>query len=345
MLTTSRGHIPLPAQCPSMEVTTVSTFFTSPNDGPGQCEINVSSMAMHFVTLLIGLCGLAGNGTFLWLLLIDAITDFVAFNQASIDFLFLIFMVPSTLLFLVEEVSCSALISPMYLSLLSQLSLFTYTMGLFQLMFISIERCRSILCLFFCVGQQSEQLLWVVMSALFWALFFVVTAVNPTVTSLCQSHEQEKCQVALTSMYALNLFLFAVPMVISCTILFIHFKPGSQEPPKNLDIVIFLVALFSLPLSLWLFLQQLGYTAVPSQVVFLLTCITSSIKPFIYFLVGSWKRAYSMRSCWRLCSMQSCRRHSSMQSLRKAIHRVFEEPRENTACGDDPAVDTEASAC
>ncbi|XP_036239615.1 mas-related G-protein coupled receptor member X2-like [Molothrus ater] len=324
-----------------MEVSTGSPLFTSPTDTPAHCDINVSSVAIDCVTLLIGLCGLAGNGAFLWLLQINAITDFVAFNQASIDFLFLIFMVPSTLLFLLEEVSCFAIMPPLYLSLLSQLSMFTYTMGLFQLMFISIERCRSILCLFFCVGQVSEHLLWVIMSALFWALFFVVTAVNPTVTSLCQSHEQEQCQLALTSMYAINLFLFAVPMVISSTILFIHLKPGSQQqPPKRLDIVIFLVALFSLPLSLWFLLQQLGYTAVPSQVVFLLTCITSSIKPFIYFLVGSWKRDWSMRSCWRHCSMESCRKHSSMQSLRKAIHRVFEDPKENTACGDDSVVNT-----
>ncbi|XP_077035758.1 mas-related G-protein coupled receptor member A1-like [Agelaius phoeniceus] len=324
-----------------MEVSTVSPLFTSPTDTPAPCDINVSSVAVHFVTLLIGLCGLAGNGAFLWLLQINAITDFVAFNQASIDFLFLIFMVPSTLLFLLEDISCFAIMPPMYLSLLSQLSMFTYTMGLFQLMFISIERCRSILCLFFCVGQVSEHLLWVIMSALFWALFFVVTAVNPTVTSLCQSHEQEQCQLALTSMYALNLFLFAAPMVISSTILFIHLKPGSQQQQnRRVDIVVFLVALFSLPLSLWFLLQQLGYMAVPAQVVFLLTCIHSSIKPFIYFLVGSWKRDWSMRSCWRHCSMESCRKHSSMQSLRKAIHRVFEEPKENTASGNDPVVNT-----
>ncbi|XP_053801402.1 mas-related G-protein coupled receptor member A1-like [Vidua chalybeata] len=324
-----------------MEVSTVSPSPTSPTDGPGQCETNVSNVATDLVTLLFGLCGLVGNGAFLWLLQINSITDFVAFNQASIDFLFLIFMVPSTLLFLLAEVSCSAKMPPIYLSLLSQLSLFTYTMGLYQLMFISIERCRSILCLFFCTGQRSEHLRWVVMSGLFWALFFVVTAVNPTVTSLCQSHEQEQCQVALTSRYALNLFLVAVPLLISSTILFIHFKPSSQQQQyKRLDIVIVLVALLSLPLSLCSFLQQLGYTVVPSHTVFLLTCITSSIKPFICFLVGSWKRDCSMGSCWRHCSMGSCRRHSSMQSLGKALHRVFEQPNENTARSNDPNMDS-----
>ncbi|XP_053835880.1 proto-oncogene Mas-like isoform X2 [Vidua macroura] len=316
-----------------MEVSTVSPSPTSPTDGPGQCETNVSNVAIDLVTLLFGLCGLVGNGAVPWLLHIDAITYFVAFNQASIDFLFLIIMVPSALLFLVEEVSCSAIMPLMYLSLLSQLSVVSYNIGQYRLTFISIERCRSILCLFFCGCQLPERLLLVVMKTLFWALFFVVTAVIPTVTSQCQSHEQEQCRVALTSMYALNLFLFAAPMVISSTILFIQFKPGSQQQQqKRLDIVIFLIALFSLPLSLWNLLQQLSYTVVPSKAVFLLTCITSSIKPFIYFLVGSWKRDCSMGSCWR---------HCSMQSLRKALHRVFGEPKGNTACGNDPNMDTE----
>ncbi|XP_057882119.1 proto-oncogene Mas-like [Melospiza georgiana] len=323
-----------------MEVSPMSSLFSSPTDGPGQCEINVFSMAMDFVMVLVGLCGLAGNGVFLWLLHINAITDFI-FYQAITDFLFLIFMVPSTLVFLVEEVSCSAIMSPLYMSLLFQLSLFTYNIGLYRLTFISIQRCRSVLCLFFCGCQFPEHLLLVVMSVLYWALLFVVIAVNPTVTSLCQLHEQEQCRVVLISMYALNLFLFAVPMVISSTILFIHLKPGSQQQQhKRLDVVVFLIALVSLPLSLWSLLQQLGYTVVPSQVVFLLTCIHSSIKPFIYFLVGRWKRDCFMGSCWRPCSMESCRKHSSIHSLRKAIHRVFEEPEENTGSGNDPSVDT-----
>ncbi|KAM7019636.1 mas-related G-protein coupled receptor member A1-like [Passerculus sandwichensis] len=323
-----------------MEVSTVSPLFTSPTDTPAQCEINVSNMAIDFVMLLVGLCGLAGNGVVVWLLHVNAITHFIS-KQAIIDFLFLIFMLPSTLLFLVEEVSCSAIMPLMYLSLLFQLSLFTYIIGLYRLTLICIQRCRSILSLVFCGCQLSEHLLWVLMTALFWVLLFVFIAVNPTVTSLCQSHEQEQCQMALTSMYALNLFLFAVPMVISSTILFIHLKPGSQQQQhKRLDIVIFLVALFSLPFSLWSLLQQLGYTVVSSQVVFLLACINSSIKPFVCFLVGNWKRDCSMGSCWRHCSMETCRKHSSIQSLREAIHRVFGEPEENTACGDDPVVTT-----
>ncbi|XP_056347985.1 mas-related G-protein coupled receptor member A8-like [Oenanthe melanoleuca] len=314
-----------------MEVTTVSPFFSSPTNGPGECEIDVTNVAIHSVTLLVCLCGLAGNGAVLWLLHIHGITDFI-FNQAFTDFLFLVFTVPSTLLFLLEEVSCSAIMPQMYLSLLFQLSLFSYNMGLYRLMFISIDRCRSILCLFCCGCQLPDRLLWVLMSVLFWAFFFVVIVVNPTVTSLCQSHQQEHCRVPLLSMYVFNLFLFAAPMVISSTILFTHFMPGSQQQQhKRLDMVIFLIALSSLPLSLWYFLQQLGYTVVSSQVVFLLACINSSIKPFIYFWVGSCRRHYSM---------ESCRSHCSMKFLRKALHRVFEEPEENPACSNDAITDT-----
>ncbi|KAM7035065.1 uncharacterized protein M8220_011104 [Acridotheres tristis] len=333
-LTTARDHIPLPAQCPSMEVSTVSPLFTSPPNGPGLCEIDVTNVAIHSVTLLVCLCGLAGNGPVLWLLHINTITDFI-FNQAFTDFFFLLITVPSTLLVLLEEVSCSTIMPQIYLSLLFQLSLFSYNIWMCRLMFISIERCKSILCPFLCGCQLPERLLFLLTCVLFWAFFFVFIVVNPTVTSLCQSQDQGHCRVVLLSMYILNPFLFATPMVISSTTLFIHFMPGSQQQqPKRLDIVFFLIALFSLPLSLWYFLQQFGYTVLSSQVVFLLACINSSIKPFIYFLVGSWRRDYSIGSCWRQCSMESCRRHFSIKSLRKALHRVFGKPEENPASSD-----------
>ncbi|XP_015487102.2 mas-related G-protein coupled receptor member H-like, partial [Parus major] len=293
-------------------------------DGPVLCEISVSTVIIYIVTLLICLCGLAGNGAVLWLLYINATSDFI-FNQATLDYLFLTFMVPSTLLFLHEEVSCSTIMSRIYFSLLFQLSQFSYNMGLYRLTFISCERCRFLLCQVFCVCQRPLRLLWVVKTVLFWAFFFLVIAVNPTVTSLCQSQEQEHCQVALLSMYVLNFFLFATAMLISSIIFFIQFNPGYQQREhKRLDFVIFLTALFSLPLSLLYLLQQLEYTSpVSTEVIFLLTCINSSIKPFIYFLVGIWKEDFSLRSCWRDCSIDSCWSHISMQSLREALQRVF----------------------
>ncbi|RMB98064.1 hypothetical protein DUI87_25542 [Hirundo rustica rustica] len=89
-------------------------------------------------------------------------------------------------------------------------------------------------------------------------------------------------------MYALILLLFVAPTVISSTIKFFKDRRGSKkQQPKRRDIVIFLMKLFILLLSVCNVLQQLVDTFLPSEVLFLLNCIHSSIKPFIYFVAGS----------------------------------------------------------
>ncbi|KFP24130.1 Mas-related G-protein coupled receptor member H, partial [Colius striatus] len=173
---------------------------------------------------------------------------------------------------------------------------------------ISIERCVSVLCPLWYRCRRPQRLS-AALCVLLWALSIAVIA---AVTSLCLWHEHEHCQVALISMYLLNFLIFAPAMVISNVILFIKVLCGStRRQPKKLFIVIFLTILFflifMLPLSIWNFLQQFSYILVPSQVVFLLACINSSINPFIYFLVGS------------------CRRRCSLVSLQDAFRRVFEE--------------------
>uniref|UniRef100_A0A8D2NKT1 G-protein coupled receptors family 1 profile domain-containing protein n=1 Tax=Zosterops lateralis melanops TaxID=1220523 RepID=A0A8D2NKT1_ZOSLA len=280
-------------------------------EGDDSCGINVTDVTIDGVTLLICLCGLSGNGAVLWLLGFhirrNPITIYIL-NLAVADFTFLLFMVPSSLLYLLEDVSCSAAVSLMYLRSLLLLSLFSYNMGLYLLTAISIERCGSILFPLWYRCNRPQRLSWVV-CVLLWALSIAVMVV---VTSLCLSQEHEHCRVALVSMYALSFLIFAPPMVMSNVILFIKVQCGSKRrQPKRLYIVIFLTVLFFLifgvPLSLWNFLQQLSHTVVSSQVVFLLACINSSINPFIYFLVGS---------CWR---------HCSIVSLQVAFRRVFEE--------------------
>ncbi|KAM6204769.1 mas-related G-protein coupled receptor member H-like [Sarcoramphus papa] len=297
-------------------------------DGEDPCRVDVTDMAIDGVTLLICLCGLVGNGAVLWLLGFhirrNPITVYIL-NLAVADFTFLLFMVTSSLLYMMENVFCSTVVSLTYLRSLFLLSLFSYNMGLYLLTAISIERCVSVLC----CSTRRPQHLSAVVCALLWALSIAVIA---AVTSLCLLHEHEHCRMALISMYVLNFLIFAPPMVISSTILFIKVQCGSQQrQPRRLYIVIFLTVLFfllfALPLSIWNFLQQFSFTLVPSQVVFLLACINSSANPFIYFLVGS------------------CRRHCSSVSLQIAFRRVFEEPEDNTACSNDTTMDTLAPAC
>ncbi|XP_009937156.2 mas-related G-protein coupled receptor member H-like [Opisthocomus hoazin] len=293
----------------------------------GTCNVDVTDMAVDIVALLVCLCGLAGNGAVLWLLGFrirrNPITVYIL-NLAVADFTFLLFMAASSLLYVMENV-CSALASLTYARSLFLLSLFSYNMGLYLLTAISIERCVSVLC----SSIHRPRHLSAVVCALLWALSVAVIA---AVTSLCLSHEHWHCQVALISMYVLNFVIFAPPMVVSSTILFVKVQCGSQQhQPRRLYIVIFLTVLFfllfALPLSIWNFLQQFGYMLMSSQVVFLLACINSSINPFVYFLVGS------------------CRRQCSLVSFQVAFRRVFEEPEDNTTCSDDTAMDTLAPAC
>uniref|UniRef100_A0A8C3P181 G-protein coupled receptors family 1 profile domain-containing protein n=1 Tax=Cyanoderma ruficeps TaxID=181631 RepID=A0A8C3P181_9PASS len=281
-----------------------------------------ASLLHPLVTLLICLCGLIGNGAVLCLLQRNP-TTFYIINLAFANFIFLYFMVLSTLLYLKEELSCSTITPLVLLRALFPLLLFSYNLGLYLLTAISINSCSSILCPVWYRCHCPQRLSWVV-CALLWALSIAVIV---TVTSLCHSQEHEHCQVSLTSMYALNLFLFAPAMVIFTMILFIKVKCGSQQQqPKRLNTVTFLTVLFfllfALPLSLSNFLQQLGYIVVSSQVVFLLSCIHSTINPFILFLAGR---------CWRPCSVQSLR--DALQGAHFLLsHRSYNTVPQNGSC-------------
>ncbi|XP_048162731.1 mas-related G-protein coupled receptor member H-like [Corvus hawaiiensis] len=311
-----------------MAVSSMSPPSASPMGEADLCEIGVTDMAIHGFTLLISLCGVAGNAAVFWFLgfhikrdTMKPITAYIL-DLAIIDFLFLIFMVPSSLLFLLEDLSCSAIMPPAYISFLFLLFVLFYSVGLFRLTAISIERCRSILCPrgYFC--HLPQDLSWVVVSALLWALSIAVIAAISAVTSLCQSQEREHCRGALISLYILSFLVFAPSVVISSAILFIHFKGSCQQQQlQRLDIIVFLIMLLTLPISVWNFLQQLGYTTVSSQVILLFACMHSTINPFIYF---------SVTKSWR---------QRSMKSLRKSLQKVFEESEENTACSSDDTMD------
>uniref|UniRef100_A0A8C5TA14 G-protein coupled receptors family 1 profile domain-containing protein n=1 Tax=Malurus cyaneus samueli TaxID=2593467 RepID=A0A8C5TA14_9PASS len=302
------SHIPLPAQRPSMEVGTVFPPPTSPTEDP--CETDVTNVAIHSVTLLICLCGLFGNGAVLCLLNLE-LTDSDIFYLAVIDILFLLFTVPSPLLLLVEDVSCSPIVPLGYLSFLFQLSVVSQYWMLYWLTDLDIATAIAKLCELLCHCRLPKRLFQVLSGIERWAFFILIT-VTPTVSFL-----------SLISMFTVILLLLAAPMLISTTIKFMKAKFCSQQQQlKRCDIAVCLIVLFILLLTLWNFLEHLGYITVSSHVFFLLACIYSSIKPFIYFLLGS---------CWRPCSVGS---------LRKSLQRVFEEPEGNTAHRNDGTLDT-----
>ncbi|XP_032918698.1 mas-related G-protein coupled receptor member H-like [Catharus ustulatus] len=304
-----------------MEVTTVSPSPASPTEGHDLCETDVTNVAIHSVTLLICLCGLAGNGAVLWFLRLNNHNSGIFYLGVS-DFLVLLFTVPSALLFLVEDLSCSPVLPFMYMSFLFQLSELSYYWGLYQLTRSRGAANMVDLCEL-CFGCNVPlRLWWVVNGVQYWA-FFAVFTVIPTLNSLCQSHEQGQCRSALISVYTILLLLFAAPVAISSTINIIKAKCGSKnQQPQRRHIVVFITVLFILLLGICNFLQQLDYILVSTEVVFLLNCIHNSIKPFIYFLAGR---------CWSPCSMES---------LRLSLQRVFVEKKENPAVSNGANTDS-----
>ncbi|XP_063253356.1 mas-related G-protein coupled receptor member B4-like [Prinia subflava] len=307
-----------------MEVTTVSPSPASPTEGDNLCDTDVTNVAIHSVTLLISLCGLVGNGAVLSLLSLK-MRNIGIFALAFADFLFLLFTISSALLFLVEDVSCSPIMSLLYLSFLFQLSVVSYYWALFQL-----SRTGNVVdmykicipCMFYCRCTPPKRLLWLVVSVQYWA-FFALFTVIPAMTNLCPSHQQERCRAALISVHALILLLFAAPLLISRTIDFIKAMWGSKKlKPQRHEIVVYFTVLLILLLSLCNFLRQFGYIIVSSQVLFLLNCIHSSIKPFIYFLAGGFRRPCSLKS------------------LRLSLQRAFDEQEKEPAHSNDGSKDT-----
>ncbi|XP_032918614.1 mas-related G-protein coupled receptor member H-like isoform X1 [Catharus ustulatus] len=280
-----------------MEVTTVCPSPASPTEGDDLCEINVSNVAIHSVTLLISLCGLAGNGAVLWFYSLD-VGNHDILHLALADFLILLFTVPSALLFLVEDLSCSIIMPLMYLNFLYQLSQLSCFWGLFRLMLSSYVVNIFDLCERYFMSSIFNRLWWLVDGVQYWA-FFALFTLMPTLTSLCPSDEQGHCRAALISMYAVILLLFVAPMVVSRAIDIIKAKRGSRKQQlETRDIVVFIIVLFTLLLVLFNFLQQLDYILVPTQVVSLLNCIYSSIKPFIYFVAGRCWSPWSREFLW-----------------------------------------------
>uniref|UniRef100_A0A8D2MEA7 G-protein coupled receptors family 1 profile domain-containing protein n=1 Tax=Zonotrichia albicollis TaxID=44394 RepID=A0A8D2MEA7_ZONAL len=266
-------------------------------EGDDSCGINVTDVAVNGVTLLICLCGLAGNGAVLWLLGFhirrNPITVYIL-NLAVADFTFLLFMVPSSLLYLLDDVSCSTVVSLKYLRSLLLLSLLSYNMGLYLLTAISIERCGSILFPLWYRCRRPRRLSWVV-CALLWALSIAVMVM---VTSLCLSHEHEHCRVALISMYALSFLIFAPPMVISNVILFIKVQCGSKRPAREALCPAPAAPVISFPFLTadfghWLLLRAFDFSVFAPSPPLLLTCAQSSALPLTDSLAGSCAKEFA----------------------------------------------------
>uniref|UniRef100_A0A674J5S5 G-protein coupled receptors family 1 profile domain-containing protein n=1 Tax=Terrapene triunguis TaxID=2587831 RepID=A0A674J5S5_9SAUR len=238
-------------------------------------ETILLKLSINGVILLICLFGLVGNGIVLWFLSFhikrNLFTVYIL-NLGMANFGFLLFLAP---------------VSPLA---------------------ISIERCLSILFPIWCPCHRPKHLSAIVCSLL-WVLSSLLIEL---VHYFCVLNRTKKCPMTVISMHVLNFLIFTPITVLSNLILSIKVQCSSQQcQPGKLYAVILLTVLFFLvftgPLSVQSFVLHFNDLFLPIWICLMLASVNSNINPFIYFLVGSYRK-------WRFRG-----------SVKIALQGVFEE--------------------
>uniref|UniRef100_K7EZF2 Proto-oncogene Mas-like n=1 Tax=Pelodiscus sinensis TaxID=13735 RepID=K7EZF2_PELSI len=273
-------------------------------------ESDAPEVTFSSIAVIISILGLVGNGIVLWFLGFhmkrNPFTVYVL-NLAVADTGLLLSSLAYLAAYTVEYLFCDNAKFDVILSLFAVLCVWTYSTSLYLLTAISTERCVSVLYPIWHRCHRPRHLSATV-SALLWALSSLLCC--PVAIS-CLDLKSEKRFTSFLYVYALNVLIFSPVMVLSSLILFIKVQRSSQRrPPGKLYVVILLTVLFfllfTIPPSVEFFLTYL-HIPVPSEILHVLACASSSINPVIYFLVGSYRK----------------RRFRG--SLKLALQRVFEE--------------------
>ncbi|XP_075784919.1 mas-related G-protein coupled receptor member H-like [Pelodiscus sinensis] len=290
-------------------------------NGTGCQKILPPNVTILSITLIICLLGLVGNGMVLRFLGFhrkrNPFTVYVL-NLAVADTGFLLFSLVYAVIYIAQYPFCD---NPefLYISFLfTMLILWTYSTSLYLLTAISTERCVSVLCPIWYRCRRPRHLSAIV-SALLWALPVPLCC---SMSFFCLLHINENCFTSILYVFILNVLIFSPIMVLSSLTLFIQMRWSSQRrPPSKLYVVILLTVLFflllTLPQSVTHFLFYLGKSR-PTEMSYVLACASSSINPFIYFIVGSY------------------RKRQFRGSLKLALQRVFEEQADSGEDRDPP---------
>ncbi|XP_074852137.1 mas-related G-protein coupled receptor member H-like [Carettochelys insculpta] len=298
--------------------------YSDEHNDTGCIVLDAPSVAISSITLLLCLLGMVGNGTALWFLSCrikrNPFTVYIL-NLAVTDFIFLLCSAVYLTAHMVKYDWC---IPVGFLFLLfsgAMLDLLTYSTSLYLLTAISTERCVSVLYPFWHRCRRPRHLSAII-CALLWALSFLLCC---PVGVFCVVLLHESCGTFLLPMFVVNIMIFTPIMVVSSLTLTIKVRCTSQRhQPGKLYIIILLTVLFfflfTLPHSVQLFLFY--YRIFTYEDIFhLLASASSSVNPFIYLLVGSYRKR-------QICG-----------SVKVALQRIFEEKTDCRENGDAPSTD------
>ncbi|XP_010083531.1 PREDICTED: mas-related G-protein coupled receptor member X1-like [Pterocles gutturalis] len=269
------------------------------------------------VTLLIALCGLAGNGAVLWLLgsrvRRNPITVYVL-SLAAADFTFLLSIAIALVIFYGPESLCHSLGSQDVTTVLNITILSTFTASIYLLTAFSATTALSILPPSCCPCHRSWHLPALV-CALLWVLSFLLTLTLYF------------CPAAL-AVFILSYLLSVLTLIFSGLTLLARILCCSwQYPPRKLSAVVllpvFFFPFFTADFGYWLLLRLFDFSVFVFDASLPLACLNSSIKPVIYFLAGSCAKKFTL-------------------SVRVAFQRAFEDVSEPQNRGGTPR---ETSSC
>ncbi|NXJ66157.1 MAS protein, partial [Rostratula benghalensis] len=284
------------------------------NDYNGtDCEGDHLSQVL--VTLLICLCGLAGNGAVLWFLgsqvCRNSITTYV-FNLAVANFTFLLSTAIALVIFYGPESLCHRLGSREVTTVLNITIIFAFTTSVYLLTALSAATALSLLTPSHCPCHCS----WGfpgLLCALLWALSFLLTLT----LYLCP---------ATLIVFVLSYLLSVLTLMLSgLTLLARVLCSLWHHPPRALSVVVLLAVVFfpflTADFGYWLLLRLIDFSVFAFNTSLLLACMNSTINPLIYFLVGCCGKNFTL-------------------SIRVAFQRALENVRETQNRGESPRENT-----
>ncbi|XP_053575294.1 proto-oncogene Mas-like [Bombina bombina] len=258
------------------------------------------------ITMIISTFGVSGNCIVIWYLMFKIKRNFSTvyiLNLAIADAVLLLFIIIIYVLSLAffgqtsNEIKIDNVYHYITLYIISTATLFAYNTSLCLLTAISVERCLSVILPVWYHCKRPQRLSSIVCTAI-WLLSCLFTILEST---FCRKQlgifHEAMCDNDCTPVFVLVCcisFIF-IPLIIisNLAILLKICTRSKQKQPQKLYIVITLTVLFflvfAMPIRILVLVFYKHQIIPPFPVIelfSLLSCLNSSINPFVYYLVG-----------------------------------------------------------
>ncbi|XP_042547684.1 mas-related G-protein coupled receptor member X1-like [Dipodomys spectabilis] len=279
------------------------TEATTVNGTDQFCE---NHLVLELVNLIIALVGLAGNAVVLWVLGFqmrkNAISVYIL-NLAVADFLFLICLIITNMLFVIDlSYSFSGPVS----AILTNVATIPYITGLSILSAISTERCLSVLWPIWYHCHRPRHMS-VVICALLWALSLILNILEWYFSGFLELFYDRKWWENVDFIITSWLFILLIILSVSSLALIVRMFCSSRRLPLTrlyvtilITMMVFLIC--GLPFGIfwfllwWLPISFYHNSCYLFPVTLCLCCVNSCANPVIYFFIGSFRQQRQRRT-------------------------------------------------